>query len=104
MIKKKLLILLTTLVFLSSCNSFKSAITGEKKKPGSEFMVIKKEPLTLPPDFGDLPEPEEEEISKEEKETVEVKKILKGIANNTEISTGTSEGLEDSILKKIKKN
>ena len=67
-------------------------------------MVIKKEPLTLPPDFGDLPEPEEEEISKEEKETVEVKKILKGITNNTEISTGASEGLEDSILKKIKKN
>ena len=102
MIKKKLLILLTTLVFLTSCNSFKSAITGEKKKPGSEFMVIKKEPLTLPPDFTDLPEPEEEDILEEE--TVEVKKILKGIANNTEISTGTSEGLEDSILKKIKKN
>ena len=102
MIKKKLLILLTTLVFLTSCNSFKSAITGEKKKPGSEFMVIKKEPLTLPPDFTDLPEPEEEDISEEE--AVEVKKILKGIANNTEISTGTSEGLEDSILKKIKKN
>ena len=66
-------------------------------------MVIKKEPLTLPPDFTDLPEPEEEDISEEE-ETVEVKKILKGITNNTEISTGTSEGLEDSILKKIKKN
>tara|TARA_A100000164_G_scaffold337786_1_gene331594 strand:- start:286 stop:597 length:312 start_codon:yes stop_codon:yes gene_type:complete len=103
MIKKKLLILLITLVFLSSCNSFKSAITGEKKKPGREFMVIKKEPLTLPPDFEDLPEPEEEEVYKEE-ETVEVKKILKGIANNTEVSTGASEGLEDSILKKIKKN
>ena len=102
MIKKKLLILLITLVFLTSCNSFKSAITGEKKKPGSEFMVIKKEPLTLPPDFTDLPEPEEKDISEEE--TVEVKKILKGIANNTEISSGTSEGLEDSILKKIKKN
>ena len=103
MIKKKLLILLTTLVFLTSCNSFKSAITGEKKKPGGEFMVIKKEPLTLPPDFRDLPEPEEEDVSEEE-ETVEVKKILKGITNNTEISTGASEGLEDSILKKIKKN
>lgn len=102
MIKKKLLILLITLAFLTSCNSFKRAITGEKKKPGSEFMVIKKEPLTLPPDFTDLPEPEEKDISEEE--TVEVKKILKGIANNTEISTGTSEGLEDSILKKIKKN
>ena len=103
MIKKKLLMLLITLVFLTSCDSFKRAITGEKKKPGSEFMVIKKEPLTLPPDFTDLPEPEEEDVSEEE-ETVEVKKILKGITNNTEISTGASEGLEDSILKKIKKN
>ena len=103
MIKKKLPILLITLVFLTSCNSFKSAITGEKKKPGSEFMVIKKEPLTLPPDFTDLPEPEEEDVSEEE-ETVELKKILKGSTNNTEISTGASEGLEDSILKKIKKN
>ena len=103
MIKKKLLILLITLVFLTSCNSFKSAITGENKKPCGEFMVINKEPLTLPPDFTDLPEPEEEDVSEEE-ETVEVKKILKGITNNTEISTGASEGLEDSILKKIKKN
>ena len=103
MIKKKLLMLLITLVFLTSCDSFKRAVTGEKKKPGSEFMVIKKEPLTLPPDFTDLPEPEEEDVSEEE-ETVEVKKILKGITNNTEISTGASEGLEDSILKKIKKN
>ena len=103
MIEKKILFLLITLLFLNSCTSFKKAVTGEKKKPGSEFMVIKKEPLTLPPDFTDLPEPEEEDISEEE-ETVEVKKILKGITNNTEISTGASEGLEDSILKKIKKN
>jgi len=103
MIEKKILFLLITLLFLNSCTSFKKAITGEKKKPGSEFMVIKKKPLTLPPNFGDLPEPEEEDTSDDE-ETVEVKQLLKGIAKEKEVTTNASEGLENSILKKIKKN
>ena len=103
MIEKKILFLLITLLFLNSCTSFKKAVTGEKKKPGSEFMVIKKKPLTLPPNFGDLPEPEEEDTSDDE-ETVEVKQLLKGIAKEKEVTTNASDGLENSILKKIKKN
>ena len=103
MIEKKILFLLITLLFLNSCTSFKKAITGEKKKPGSEFMVIKKKPLTLPPNFGDLPEPEEEDTSDDE-ETVDVKQLLKGIAKEKEVTTNASDGLENSILKKIKKN
>ena len=103
MIEKKILFLLITLLFLNSCTSFKKAITGEKKKPGSEFMVIKKKPLTLPPNFGDLPEPEEEDTSDDE-ETVEVKQLLKGIAKEKEVTTNASDGLENSILKKIKNN
>jgi len=96
MIEKKILFLLITLLFLNSCTSFKKAITGEKKKPGSEFMVIKKKPLTLPPNFGDLPEPEEEDTSDDE-ETVEVKQLLKGIAKEKEVTTNASDGLENSI-------
>ena len=42
MIKKKLLILLTTLVFLTSCNSFKSAITGEKKNLVVNLWLLRK--------------------------------------------------------------
>ena len=101
--KPLILILSLTFIFLNNCQGVRDNLSLKKKENSDEFLVQKKNPLVLPPDFTDLPEPEEEDISEEE-ETVEVKKILKGIANNTEISTGTSEGLEESILKKIKKN
>ena len=103
MFNKKIIILLTALTILSSCTSFKKAITGEKKKPGDEFLVIKKKPLTLPPDFDDLPDPEDDDITEKE-ELVEVKKLLKSVTNDAKQSTKTSKGLESSILEKINKN
>ena len=103
MYKKNFIILLSALLFLTSCTGFKKAITGEKKKSGDEFLVIKKKPLTLPPDFTDLPNPEEEDITQEE-DSVEVQNLLKSISKNNKNSTKTSKGLENSILEKINKN
>ena len=103
MLKKKFIIILSGFIFLCSCTSFKNAITGQKKKTGDEFFVIKKEPLTLPPDFQDLPEPDQEDNLENEVST-EVEALLKDISKNTDISPNTSKNLESSILDKIKKN
>jgi len=73
-------------------------LTGAKKNSADEFLIKKKDPLILPPDFEDLPAPEEGVASNEEisvfEETAE--------ALSEESQSGTNS-LEDSILKKIRR-
>ena len=53
MIKK--LFLLLIIISLYSCQSVKDALSGKKYESSDEFLVIKKNPLVLPPDFNELP-------------------------------------------------
>ena len=55
MYKKLLLFIL--LISLYSCQSVKDALSGKKYESSDEFLVIKKNPLVIPPDFNILPEP-----------------------------------------------
>ena len=106
MLKIKILIIFFVFTLsLTSCQSFKSAIVGEKKSKGEEFLIIKKEPLTLPPEFNELPEPAKSENNDtEEIETVEIKNILKSSKSiNSETLSSPSKSLENSVLDKIKK-
>ena len=57
--KKYLIILTSLLLILQGCNSLKEGLTLKKKANTDEFLVKKKEPLTLPPNFNELPEPTE---------------------------------------------
>ena len=50
---------LIILIFLSSCQNVKDALTGKKYEDSDEFLVIKKNPLVLPPNFNDLPTPKD---------------------------------------------
>jgi hypothetical protein len=49
---------------LSSCQSAKDALTLKKKPSRDEFLVEKKSPLVMPPDYGKLPIPEEKKMTK----------------------------------------
>ena len=55
---------------LTSCadtfDSVKRGLTGAKKKSTDEFLVEKKDPLVLPPDFENLPTPDERIATTEE--------------------------------------
>ena len=42
------------LFFLCSCQNVKDALSGKKYENSDEFLVIKKNPLVLPPNFNDL--------------------------------------------------
>ena len=50
---------LIILLFLNSCQNVKDALTGKKYENSDEFLVIKKNPLVLPPNFNDLPAPKD---------------------------------------------
>ena len=57
MIKNKIKLLLSLLILLSSCQAIKDGLTGKKNDNSDEFLVKKKNPLELPPDFDELPAP-----------------------------------------------
>ena len=93
------------LIFLvTSCGgweSVKRGLTGTKRQSTDEFLVQKKDPLILPPDYDSLPSPSDREEAVEEMSSFE--KTLKQ-ASETEITSSSSgSSAEDSILKQIRK-
>ena len=106
MFKKQSYILLIALFFLNSCgdtwSSVKRGLTGQKQKTTEEFLVKKKDPLILPPNYESLPTPGERSAAKKEQSAFQ--KLI--LSEDSEVEEGLSSGssVEDSILKKIKKN
>ena len=96
-------ILIFIFLILISCSSFKEAgkvLRNEKTNTTDEFLVKKREPLVLPPDFKEIPEPGS--IKKENNsEQQKLKIILK--APNNENSNSSSSNVEKSIIDKIRK-
>jgi len=106
MIKNKLniLIIIFFSFFLYSCQTAKEALGGKKRsEQGDEFLVEKKNPLAMPPDYDELPTPGNEKVSPETfSDNNEVKNLLNIEQNNSsEDDESSSEDIESSIIKKI---
>ena len=102
-INKIITIILSTFL-LYSCQGAADALQGKKRSESSdEFLVEKKNPLTQPPDYNELPVPVGQEQFNEEND-LEIKKIL-DISQNEESetlsNTDANTSLEKSILEKI---
>ena len=94
------------LIFLvTSCadswDNVKRGLTGAKQKSTDEFLVKKKDPLILPPDFESLPSPSDEEEAIEEMSSFE--KTIKQVSETEIVTSSEGSSAEDSILKQIKK-
>ena len=107
MIKNKLSLILIILFSFSlyACQTVKEAVGGKKRSEQSdEFLVQKKNPLAMPPDYEKLPTPGNKEVSPETfSDDNEVKNLLNikeddtsGLNNND-----NSSDLESSIIEKI---
>jgi len=101
---KKINIILIIFLFLTSCSSMsdaKKVLKNEKIKTTDEFLVKKRNPLVLPPNFEEIPKPGTKP-EKNENEEDKIKKILK--APKTESTqSNKSKSVEESILKRIRK-
>jgi|TARA_B110000438_G_scaffold265975_1_gene279706 hypothetical protein len=99
---KKITYLIIISFFLTSCSgtfdSVKRGLTGSKGKSTDEFLIKKKDPLILPPDFESLPPPGKKLLTDNDPKIFE--EALDG--DDDENST-TSSSVENSILKKIQK-
>ena len=104
MTKKKIIFPILIIFLVTSCadtwSNVKRGLTGAKKKSTDEFLVQKKDPLILPPDFDSLPSPADREEAIEEMTSFE--KTLKQ-ASETEITPSTGSSTENEILKQIRR-
>ena len=83
-----------------SLSSIKRGLTGAKDMSTDEFLIQKKDPLILPPDYENLPSPEDRKIAKENVKSFE--ETLKTVSSETSTSESSkSSSTEKSILKKI---
>ena len=102
---KKKICYISILIFLSSCSSGALSL---KKENSDEFLVEKKNPLKLPPDFNELPEPKSTTSPEEEQKDSEIKSLITKSDNNNQGSTdndnSVNKTLEETLLDKIKKN
>ena len=102
MIKNKLNIILIILFTFSlqACESVKNAVEGKKRSEQSdEFLVEKKNPLAMPPDYEKLPAPGNQEVSPE---TFSDNKELKVLLNIEDCDTSVNiEGCDTSVSNNI---
>ena len=98
--------LLFLLMFIYSCGSVGEALQGKKRSDqGDEFLIDKKNPLTMPPDFYKLPEPGEASV-KSTKDIESDQSNIENLLKKSKIvddasSSEQSTSIESSILKKL---
>ena len=102
---KKNFIFIFIFIFLSNCQglkNFKKAMTGQKINTTDEFLIKKKDPLILPPQYDKLPLPKSSDF--EEKEENRVESILKTGKNSEIKKSSSTSSLEKKILEELRKN
>tara|TARA_B100000900_G_scaffold290550_1_gene249361 strand:+ start:71 stop:391 length:321 start_codon:yes stop_codon:yes gene_type:complete len=102
---KKFILIILVFNFVYSCGSVSEGFKLKKGNTGDEFLVEKKNPLVLPPEFNDLPKPgNAQDINEKESSSFEIS--IEDDNNLSEKNQKISEAnsTEEFILKNIKKN
>ena len=105
MIFKKIILYITSILFLHSCSGVTDALEGKKRSENSdEFLVEKKNPLTEPPDMNELPVPldqEEEQSDTSNEDSLDIEKALNVEESKNSNNQNQENSLEKTILEKI---
>ena len=91
-------------IFLNGCGNnwreFKETMSGQKVTNTDEFLIKKKDPLVLPPEYEKLPLPKTGKQKKSNVNTIET--VLKSNKTKKSDSKASTE-LENMILKELRK-
>ena len=103
---KFLILIWIASLLLSSCTTVKKAFDPQRKNSSEEFLVEKKSPLSMPPEFDELPIPQNDIEKKKDQDQDIVSLITKDIANqdNKEQINDPDEDFLELILDKIRNN
>ena len=97
---KKIIYAIILTFFATSCadtfSSVKKGLTGAKADSADEFLVKKKDPLILPPDYENLPTPDESIVDRQA-----ISDFEKNLETLVDDDISSSSSIEGSILKKI---
>ena len=88
---------------VASCASVKDSFQSNKKN-SDEFLVEKKSPLLMPPDYNDLPVPDSKD-TKNNNESNQVKELITKSNNtnsNSNKSNNSKSSFEKLLIEKIK--
>ena len=100
----KILILLNIFLIVSSCGTLKEGFKNQKKNNSDEFLVQKKSPLVMPPEYDKLPVPSQEADEVKNLKTEPLKKLLSSKDDQDQKSNGKSSvgnKLKIKLLEKI---
>ena len=97
----KIIILLVLGLSIYSCGAVKEGFSNQKKNSSDEFLVEKKSPLVMPPDYNELPVPNTNQINEKKNE---IKNLVTNTDKDKENQTKVGKNFEQSILEKIKNN
>ena len=101
---KKILLLILLTTFLYGCSSVTDGFKLKKKDNADEFLVEKKNPLVLPPNYNELPVPNSQIIKEEKSQSFDINLRTESSSKDRNILQEESTSTEQSILKNIKKN
>ena len=101
---KKILLLILLTNFLYGCSSVTDGFKLKKKDNADEFLVEKKNPLVLPPNYNELPIPNSESLKEEKSLSFDINLKTESLSKNRNILQEESSSTEQTILKNIKKN
>ena len=89
---------------LTSCGSVKKAFNNEKKNSSDEFLVQKKSPLVMPPDYNELPNPDNDSAEVVQ-DSNDFRVLITNKDKNSNIKNNTKNNdFEESIIEKIQNN
>ena len=101
----KLTTIIISILALNSCGTIREGFSSQKKNSIDEFLVEKKSPLVMPPDFNELPLPQQtnQVTDNEEKD---IKSLLTDNKDSDLDNQNTNQNtnFENSIIEKIKNN
>ena len=98
----KIFIFLISILFVWSCGTIKDGFTNQKKNNSDEFLVEKKSPLVIPPNYKKLPLPDDNMVKTNSEN--KIKKLVSNGEDSSKESLETNQSFEKSLLEKIKKN
>jgi hypothetical protein len=103
---KTKIILIILIVAFTSCQSVKDGLSGRKSENSDEFLVQKKNPLVLPPDYLKLPKPDDSVEDKNQLEIIEEETDIQKILNLKQVEqsqkTENFGNTEEFVLENIK--
>ena len=102
MIKNKIIVIISFLLFLSGCGVVKEGFKSPKQKTSDEFLVEKKSPLIMPPNFNELPVPKSSNQKNKKNDNTIEDLISKSENKILEDKKNNKQNLEKTILDKIK--